>query len=176
MPPNYFEFYDLPMSFQLDTGAVKRKFYALSKQYHPDYYTLEGDQRQAEVLELSTFNNQAYKVLSDFDQRMQYILEQKGLLADEGNPQLPQTFLMEMMDINEQLMELEFDFDATVHKQLLSDLEVLEGSLLKAVSGVLEHWEDGKSDVSELESVKEYYYKKRYLLRIRENLNKFATH
>ncbi len=175
MTPNYFEFYELPMSFQVDTGAVKRKFYALSKQYHPDFYTLENDTRQAEVLELSTLNNAAYKVLSDFDKRMHYILELKGLLNEEDKAQLPQSFLMEMMEINEQLMELEFDFESSVYTKLLADLDTLEASMLEAVSAVLSGWEDGKSDDGELSAVKEYYYKKRYLLRIRENLNKFAV-
>lgn len=174
MKPHYFDFYEIPMSFEVDAGAVKRKFYQLSKQYHPDFYTLEGATRQAEVLELSTMNNEAYKVLSDFDKRMHYILELKGQLTADSSA-LPQSFLMEMMDINEQLMELEFDFEEAVYTKLLSELDGLEDSLLQGVSGVLRDWKDGVSDDSELVAVKEYYYKKRYLLRIRENLNKFAV-
>lgn len=174
MKPNYFDFYGIPMSFEVDAGLVKRKFYQLSKQYHPDFHTMAGATRQAEVLELSTMNNEAYKVLSDFDKRMHYILELTGQLSDDSNA-LPQSFLMEMMEINEQLMELEFDFEETVYTKLLTDLDALEISLLEQVRPTLNKWKSEKSDVGELNSVKEYYYKKRYLLRIRENLNKFAV-
>ncbi len=35
---NYFELYKLPVSFRPDQSAVKSKFYALSRQHHPDKY------------------------------------------------------------------------------------------------------------------------------------------
>ena len=114
---NYFEFFEIPISFKVDEAALKRIFYANSKKYHPDFYTLESEEKQAEILELSTLNNQAYKTLSDFDKRMKYILDLKEILAEEGQNQLPQSFLMEMMDINEVLMELEFDFDTQKFEQ-----------------------------------------------------------
>ncbi len=56
----YFEFYKIPLSFKVDKAALKRQFYALSKQYHPDFYTLASEEKQAEILELSTLNNKAY--------------------------------------------------------------------------------------------------------------------
>ncbi len=52
----YFDLYDLPISFLLDVKALKKKFYQLSKQFHPDFFTLESEEKQAEILELSTDN------------------------------------------------------------------------------------------------------------------------
>ena len=89
---NYFEFFDIPVSFFPDEAALKRYYYENSKKYHPDFYTLESEDRQAEVLELSTFNNEAYKTLSDFDKRMKYILTLEDALAEEGANQLPPGF------------------------------------------------------------------------------------
>ncbi len=172
---NYFEFFDIPVSFLLDEAQVKRTFYQNSKKYHPDFYTLESEEKQMEVLEMSTLNNEAYKTLSNFDKRMKYILEIKGALAEEGKNQIPQDFLMEMMDINENLMELEFDFDATKFNQVKADLKSLESDLLKTVQPHLENYNDKDSNEKELIEIKNYYLKKRYLLRIKENLNKFAT-
>jgi len=171
---NYFDLYELPVSFVLDSTEVRRKFYALSKKYHPDFYTLESEEKQAEILELSTLNNEAYKVLSDDDQRMKYVLELNNLLDEEGKAQIPQDFLMEMMEVNEALMELEFDFDAEQFTSLQDMLAAKEADLYKQVQPILESYENGVSSNTELESVKSYYYKKRYLLRIRENLDKFA--
>ncbi|NJN78060.1 MAG: DnaJ domain-containing protein [Saprospiraceae bacterium] len=79
----------------LNEKALKKKFYQLSKQFHPDFYTLESEEKQAEILELSTINNDAYKTLSDFDKRMEYILKEKGVYAEEGQNKVPQDFLME---------------------------------------------------------------------------------
>ena len=171
----FFEFYDIPVSFLPDERLVKRRFYALSKKYHPDFYTLESEEKQAEILELSTFNNEAYKCLSDFDRRMKYILEVEGVLEEEGKAQIPQDFLIEMMEVNEQLMELEFDFDKTAYEAVLKGVEQRESELYQNIAPALQTYSATASDKEVLSLVKDYYYKKRYLLRIQENLNKFAS-
>lgn len=172
---NYFEFFNIPVSFLLEETDLKKTFYANSKKYHPDFYTLESEEKQLEVLEMSTLNNEAYKTLSNFDKRMKYILDLKGTLAEEGKNQIPQDFLMEMMDINENLMELEFDFDANVFEKVGTELKSLETSLMNEVQPMLESYNDDTSDEVILKGIKNYYLKKRYLLRIHENLNKFAS-
>ena len=169
---NYFEFYEIPMTFEIDAAALKRIFYANSKKYHPDFYTMESDEKQAEILELSTLNNEAYKVLSNADKRMRYILEQKEVLEAEGQNKIPQDFLMEMMDINEALMELEFGFDEPLYQKIEADLTELEKSLEKKINPILTEFADNQT--IDLNPVKVFYLKKRYLLRIRKNLDKFV--
>ena len=171
---NYFEFYDLPISFQLDEAALKRSFYANSKRYHPDFFTLENEEKQNEILELSTLNTQAYKTLSDFDRRMKYVLELKDVFEEEGKNSLPQDFLMDMMDINEAIMELEFDFDETAYQKVIKDAQNIGNQILEEVKPIVENYQDGDTPQSDLEKVKNFYLKKRYLLRILENVSKFA--
>ncbi len=171
---NYFEFYDLPISFQLDEAALKRTFYTNSKRYHPDFFTLENEERQNEILELSTLNTQAYKTLSDFDRRMKYVLELKDVFEEEGKNSLPQDFLMDMMDINEAIMELEFDFDEATYQKVLKDAQDIENQILEEVKPIIENYQDGVTPQYDLEKVKNFYLKKRYLLRILENVSKFA--
>ena len=52
-----------------------------------------------------------------------------------------------------------------------NDLKSLEGNLFAKVKPHLEN----ASDEGSLEEVKNYFLKNRYLLRIKENLNKFAS-
>lgn len=172
---NYFEFFNLPVSFLLDEAELKKTFYQNSKKYHPDFYTLESEEKQMEVLELSTLNNEAYKTLSNFDKRMKYVLEITEALAEEGKNQIPQDFLMEMMDINENLMELEFDFDTKKFEQVKSELKTMEEELFSTVHPHLENYHENADTTTELNAIKNYYLKKRYILRIQENLNKFAS-
>ena len=171
---NYFEFYDLPISFLLDEGALKKTFYANSKRFHPDFFTLEGEEKQNEILELSTRNTQAYKTLSNVDSRMKYILDLKGVMAEEGKNKLPQDFLMDMMDINEAIMELEFDFDETAYQKILADAQNIESQLFEEIKPILESYKENVTHDLDLEKVKIFYLKKRYLLRILENVAKFA--
>ncbi len=173
---NYFEFYQIPISFQVDAAALRRTFYQNSKKYHPDFHTLADAAKQAEMLEKSSLNNEAYQTLSDPDRRMQYILKLKGLLQEEGQQNIPQAFLMEMMEINEGLMELELDFDPKRYAAALQDLENLENTLLHDIQPILENYTADAGSDADLQAALEYFLKKRYLLRIRENLSKFAAH
>ncbi len=170
----YFELYDLPVSFLINEKVLKRKFYQLSKQFHPDFFTMESEAKQAEILELSTINNEAYKILSDFDKRMAYILKEKGVYAAEGQNTIPQDFLMEMMDINEALMALEFDFDATTYQNAQQEVENLEKNIYKNVQTILENYDDATVSTDNLEEIKKFYFKRKYLLRIQNNFSKFA--
>ncbi len=171
---DYFAFFDLPPRLVIDEDALRKAYYANSKKYHPDFYTLESEEKQAEILELSTLNNQAYQTLADFDRRLRYVLELEGALADEGQNQLPQTFLTDMMDINEALMELEFDPDPETHAKTQQRIEALEVQLLQEYWPVVQQYTYPCADPAQLAMLKDFYLKKRYLLRIRENFSKFA--
>ncbi|HHS95936.1 MAG TPA: hypothetical protein ENJ45_05035 [Phaeodactylibacter sp.] len=172
---DYFEFYNIPFSFFPDEEALRKTYYANSKKYHPDFYTLASPEEQQRALELSSLNNEAFKTLTDFDKRMKYILQSKGMIGAEGQNEIPQQFLMEMMDINEALMELEFDYNKEAHQKILDTLQAIEKDLLNEVMPLLKKYPHTTDEERILNAAKDYYFKKRYLLRIRENLNKFAS-
>ncbi len=172
---NHFEFYGIPVALTVDDSIVRKAYLLNSKKYHPDFHTLSSKTAQAEMLERSTQNNEAFKTLSDPDKRIRYVLEIKGLLGSENeSPALPQDFLMEMMDINEALMDLEFDFDTERFSSTLKAVNALENELDTSVQTVLSSWTESPENDASLIKVREFFFKKRYLLRIKENLSKFA--
>jgi molecular chaperone HscB len=173
---NYFEFFNIPLSFTIDQGALKKAYYANSKKFHPDYHSLSNETQQAWALEQSTLNNRAYTVLSNDDLRMRHVLEIKGLLGDESEvPPLPPDFLMEMMDINEAIMDLQMDFDADRYQSTLNAVETMEKQLQDSLTPVLTNYVDDGRHEEDLKIIKNYLLKNKYLLRIRENLSTFAS-
>lgn len=172
---NYFDFYELPIAFVIDQAVLRRKFLLNSKKYHPDFYTMESDEKQAEILELSTQNNEAYKLLKDDEKRMKYVLELKGLLGNATQPKLPQSFLMDMMDVNEQVMELQFDYDAAAHERIQKDIETQEQALLTTVEPVLQSYDDATATPEQLNVILDYYLQNRYLIRLKENMQKLVS-
>jgi len=172
----HFEFYGLPVALNLDESAVRRIYLLNSRKYHPDFHTLSDATEQANMLELSTRNNEAFKVLSDPDKRLRYVLELQGLMGEENeNPSLPQDFLMEMMGLNENLMELEFDFDAARYETALRAVEEMENALQQQVQPILDTWTETTGSEEDLRKARDFFFKKRYLLRIKENLSKFVS-
>jgi molecular chaperone HscB len=174
---NYFELYDLPLSFQIDSALVKKKFYELSKRYHPDFYVNESDEKQAEILELSTLNNKAYQILSDPLKRIEYVLSLNNMLADGDKYVLPQDFLMDMMDVNEALMEMEFDHDELKLAELSGQIDAMEMALFDELKSSTDEFDAkaGADAESVLLIIKDIWYRQKYLLRIRESLNKFRV-
>ncbi|MEO6149460.1 MAG: Fe-S protein assembly co-chaperone HscB [Mucilaginibacter sp.] len=171
---NYFEFYNIPESFHPDEAALKKQFYALSKQYHPDFYATEDDEKQQEILELSTLNNKAYQTLSDPNKRLEYILREHDLLQEGAKPQLPADFLMEMMDINERLMEVE---NAGQLADITAEALAIEGDINAELEQLTPGYTklDDTAKESRLNEILNIYYRQKYLLRIKESLNTFAT-
>ncbi len=170
----YFEIFGLKPSFHLDESELRKQFLVNSKKYHPDFHTLESEEAQEKILALSSLNNEAYKVLKDKVKRMAYILSEKGLIGEGVKNDLDQSFLMEMMEINEGMMELEFDYDEGAARKVIEEIDDLEKNWLgKALPAIKAHDldPDGHKDYEE---IKNFHLKRKYLLRIRENLDRFA--
>ncbi len=172
---NYFQLYEIPVSFLVEEKSLKQKYLSLSRKFHPDFYTGSDETKQAEMLALSTQNNKAFQTLSDFDKRIKYILMEKGYLEEEEKFALPQMFLMEMMDLNELAMEVEFDPAPEKKQEVLNHIQAAETALLEAITPILSSYSEATATESDYKAIKEFYYKRKYLLRIRAQLDKFAA-
>lgn len=162
---NYFEIYGIEPSFTIDAAAVRKKFYELSRAYHPDFNGGGTATEQQEVLEKSAMINEAYKTLLNKDLLIKYILTSKGLLQEEEKYNLPPDFLMEVMDLNEQVMELD-KTDTTAVASLMATAKNLETELYEAIEPVMDNYSESTDTEKELLQVKDYYFKKKYLDRI----------
>ncbi len=162
---NFFSLYSLPISFQPDLALVKARYYTLSRQFHPDLHGQASEEDQTEVLEKASMVNMAYKVFRNPDETIKYVLKLKGLLQEEEKYQLATDFLMEMLELNEQVMERE-PGDAATATKLTEAANAFQQEILAPVANILAHYEDGVTTEKELLVVKEYYYRKKYLDRI----------
>lgn len=163
---NYFELFDIPVQLKVDKSFLSAKFFELSKKYHPDYFVNSDDEAQAEALEKSALLNKAWKTFQNSDETIKYVLQLKGLLEEEEKYELPADFLMEVMEINEQLMDIE----SAPADQLESRINELKAEIYEPVKQIVEGYQEGVTMDKELLEVKSYYYKKKYLDRIRRQL------
>ena len=134
-------------------------YFELQKKYHPDFYTNDDDDAQEKALEKSSEINKALKVLKNRDTTIKYVLQLKGMIVEEEKYPLPPDFLMEVMELNENLSE-----------DSVAAIEVFEKNIYAEVSGLVENYNDETVTNNELLKLKEYYYKKKYLQRILERM------
>jgi molecular chaperone HscB len=157
---NYFELFELPVSLNVDKSILPKKYFELQKKYHPDFFSQASEEEQSEVLEKSSDINKAFKTLQNTDATIKYVLQLKGLLEEDEKYQLPPAFLMEMMELNEELNENSFNA-----------IKAIEDDIYSEVKPIIELYNDAATNTTDLLKVKEYYFKKKYLKRILERLD-----
>jgi molecular chaperone HscB len=157
---NPFEFYGLQPALQIDEAALRRQYLSVQREWHPDYFAGIPD-KEAEAAEKTALNNRCYQKLSSLPARIQTLLELHGLAGDAGNV-LPGSFLMEMMELHDEIELL---------KHNAANKFVVESAIGKRLAEVLAEAE--KVDVQktdQLQLLQGIYQKYRYLLRLMDNL------
>ena len=167
MAMTYFELFDIPVQLKVNTVSLSKKFFELSRKYHPDYFATGNEKAQAEALEKSALLNKAWKTFQTPDATIKYVLREKGLLEEEEKYELPPDFLMEVLEINEQLMETD---EMANTAKLSSVVSQLSYEIYEPVKEIVENYQEDIISEKELLQVKEYYYKKKYLDRIHRQL------
>jgi len=167
---DYFEMFDIKPQFNLDHKALKIKYLKLSKAYHPDFHTQATPMEQVKILEQSTLINKAYKTLSNPDELLEYFLEKEGLL--DGKPEeLPQVFLLEMMEFNERIMDLRMEPDPIKIDAIQNEFELIMSGLNEELSTLKSSFDESKTH-EVLSRLRFLYFKKKYLNRISEHMDK----
>lgn len=166
----YFELFDLPISLKVNKTEILKKYYQLSKQYHPDNYSLQDTSAQENALQMSTHINMAKNILDDSYGRLAYILKEKKIIDEDEKYTLSSEFLGEMMEINEQLMELENEENIEAKQKIKVDLDSIVSALHKKVAHFYEI-ENLEMESIDYLPLKDYYFKLKYLNRILERLS-----
>lgn len=163
---NYFELFEIPIGFDIDRAALTKQFYVLSKQYHPDKFSLNNTKEQLAAETKSAEINQAYKVLKNKDTRLKYILDllDQGLGSAKEN--LPQEFLMEMMEINEAIMDYKMDPTTEAKANIEKSVTLFQSDLNADIQVHMDSLDFSDPDAAHVSSIKTYYLKSKYLKRI----------
>jgi len=118
---NYFEVFSLPEKLAIDTAALEKQFYALSRKLHPDRFASRPAAEQEEALRQSSLLNDAYRSLKDPILRTQYLLKLHGVELEEQSKAatdaaresggekkqiVPPELLEEVFELNMQLQEM----------------------------------------------------------------------
>ena len=106
---DFFQVFGLQRRLAVDTAALQRRFYELSRQWHPDFHQAQPPAEQARALEESARVNAAYRALRDPIARVEYLIRlEEGRETREGaavKPKAPPDLLAEMFEIQESLEE-----------------------------------------------------------------------
>ena len=117
----YFDVFSLPPKLVIDTVALEKQFYTLSRKLHPDRFAGRPLAEQEAALERSSLLNDAYRTLKDPILRTQYLLKLEGVELEEQSKAateaarasgiskkqiVPPELLEEVFELNMQLQEM----------------------------------------------------------------------
>jgi molecular chaperone HscB len=106
---DYFSFLGLPRKLNLDMADLEKRFRALSRQFHPDYFVNAAAAERRRSLEQSSYLNDAYRTLKNPAARLEYLLGLEGLALkgpQEASKAVPPALLEEVFALNEELDDI----------------------------------------------------------------------
>ncbi len=159
---SYFDYYNIPCQYKLNQSELRKLFYSKSRDLHPD------QSNQIDAIDQTSVNNEAYRILSDPHLRLKHILEIFNGPMDESKMQLPKAFLMDMMDINEEIEFVSDENRASLNEKIKSLIQSEE----EQYNIIIQNFD--KQDHSEevLRKLEEFYFKQKYYYRMLQNMNR----
>lgn len=104
---DYYAFFGLERKLTLDASQLQKRFYELSREYHPDRFAQKSAEERLKAEEASAILNDGYRVLRDPVQRAEYVMKQEGFdVGEQRSKDVPPELLEEVFELNMALEEL----------------------------------------------------------------------
>jgi len=135
---NHFDLFGLTPAFGLDKEVLEKAYREIQSRVHPDRFAHAGDAERRASLQWTTRVNEAYRTLLDPVQRAKHILELHGVdVAFETNTQMPSDFLLQQLELREELEAATARKDAAgldaLRARLRAERSILEKRIAEAI-------------------------------------------
>ena len=101
--PTPFEALGFEVAYAVEAKALKKRLLRLSRLTHPDFFATAPADQRALAEENNAILNNAHEILSDDFRRADWIVKALGGPSESDERQMPQAFLMEVLEWNEAL-------------------------------------------------------------------------
>src|SRR3954462_2185820 len=103
----FYEFFGIDRKLDLDESSLQKRFYELSRQWHPDRFSRKGAQEGARAMENTAVINDGYRTLRDPVKRAEYLLTEEGFpIGEQRSKDVPPELLEEVFELNMALEEM----------------------------------------------------------------------
>lgn len=103
----HFELFELPLSFDIELDDLNQRYRDLQRAVHPDRFANASDRERRLSIEKAAAINEAYQTLKSPQKRARYMLELQSVsFDDEKDTTLEPAFLMEQIELREELAEV----------------------------------------------------------------------
>ena len=147
---NHFAVMGLRPRLNLDPSHLQKRFYELSRNYHPDFYQTKTPTERSISETVTALINTAYETLNDPIGRIEYLLALEGMAIEQANSKPPVDLFEEILSVQEALGDLR---DARLRKtdatnaamviilKTKENLEARQTELRKRLEALSQRWD-----------------------------------
>jgi molecular chaperone HscB len=166
---NFFELFELPVSYDVDLNQIQKHYMVLQKQVHPDKFVGGSDQDKRLSMQQTSWINQAQATLKDSVLRAHYLLQLKD--EDENNDTattMDAAFLMQQLEMRERLENIKDEADP------LSALDTMANEM-KSSTKVMMHEFSQSYQKEQFADAREWIRKLQFLQKAAKEINGLAA-
>ena len=162
---NFFELFDLPVSYDVNLSAVQQQYMALQKQLHPDRFANGSNLEKRLSMQQTSWINEAQATLKDPVLRASYLLKLKGIdFSLENETTMDAAFLMQQLEMRERLENIKNESDPL--ETLDSIAKDVKNSSSTMMHGFAQSFEEGR-----LDDAREWIRKLQFLQKAKKEIN-----
>lgn len=136
---DHFALLGLPRQFQLDREQLDRNWREAQAKVHPDRHAGASEAEKRVVLQWASRVNEAYRVLRSPLQRARYLCELAGHdLQAENNTAMAPAFLMQQMELREELDAAKTDKSGTQLPAMAARLDEVSRQMSAELGSLLD--------------------------------------
>lgn len=170
---NYFELFDIPVSFTIDLTTLAEKYRTLQHLAHPDNFASASDQQRRLSVQQSAQINEAYHTLKDPLARAKYLLLLNGMdISATKDTIMSPEFLMQQMDLRERLASIkQSDDPVDALMKLEGEIDVSANTLISDIAARFATLNvDGSNISHDLESIREKVHRLQFMNKLRSEV------
>ena len=146
---DYFTCLNLPRKLVIDEKELEETFYALSRTFHPDFFSNKDESEQTVSLGNTALLNTAYRTIKDPITRAEYLIRLEAGSAKDIRSAPPADLFEEILELQEDLEEFkskstnaDADELAGLRNKLQEDRKGLEARLKQIESSLYEQFRE----------------------------------
>jgi molecular chaperone HscB len=162
---NFFELFELPVSYDVDPVKIQQAYMALQKQVHPDKFASASDLDKRISMQQASWINEAQVTLKDPVLRAIYLLKLNGIdINIENETTMDAGFLMQQLEMRERLEHIRKESDS------LAELDVIDADVRTKIDDLMEKFALAYQQ-NEVDDARELIRKLQFMQKAKKEIN-----
>jgi molecular chaperone HscB len=164
---DYFEFLGLPRNLAIDAKDLEKRFYALSRELHPDLHSRKSAAEREQAEESTAVLNDAYRTLREPVARAEYLLKLEGFdIGEQSTKDVPPELLEEVFELNMALEEADLPQLESARQKFLT----MRGEIDAELQNAFGDW-DRTANRQALTAVRGFLNRRKYITNLINQTN-----